>query len=154
MEWCLSLRLRGRLFTCSQAADSESAKRTSATWRPRQRLQPAELLLGVGLVDHVCVVDQSPKVAIQTSCRIEGPRLDVMEVFTIASEGSKRALGEYEAMAYVDVYAGDLLGFTETVAVNRGMPVAVFSSVEDAKQWLRHQKECDDQDIFLRDREP
>jgi len=86
--------------------------------------------------------------------RLEGPRLDVMEVFTIASEGSKRALGEYEAMAYVDVYAGDLLGFTETVAVNRGMPVAVFSSVEDAKQWLRHQKDCDDQDIFLRDREP
>lgn len=86
--------------------------------------------------------------------RLGGPRLDALEVFTIASEGSKSVLGEYEAIAYVDVFAGDLLGFAETVAVNRGMPVAVFSAVEDAKQWLRHQKNCDEQDTFLRGGSP
>ncbi len=83
--------------------------------------------------------------------RLEGPRLDVMEVFMIASEGSKEALGEFDAMAYVDVYAGDLLGFSETVAVNRGMPVAVFGTVEDAEQWLRQQKDSDEQNTFMRD---
>jgi hypothetical protein len=83
--------------------------------------------------------------------RLEGPRLDVMEVFMIASEGSKRVLGEYDAIAYVDVYAGELLGFSETVAVNRGLPMAAFTSVADAEQWLRQQKDADAQDIFRRD---
>jgi hypothetical protein len=83
--------------------------------------------------------------------RLEGPRLDVMEVFMIASEGSKRVLGEYDAIAYVDVYAGELLGFSETVAVNRGLPMAAFTSVADAEQWLRQQRDADAQDIFRRD---
>lgn len=83
--------------------------------------------------------------------RLEGPRLDVMEVFMIASEGSKRVLGEYDAIAYVDVYAGDLLGFSETVAVNRGLPMAAFTSVADAEQWLRQQKDADAQYTFRRD---
>lgn len=72
--------------------------------------------------------------------RLVGPRLDVMDVFAIASEGSIDALGEVEAIAYVDAHAGDLMGFAETVAVNRGMPVAVFHTVADAEQWLRQQK--------------
>ena len=82
--------------------------------------------------------------------RLEGPRLDVMEVFMIASEGSKDALGEFDAMAYVDVFAGGLMGFTETVAVNRGMPIAVFGSVEDGEQWLHDRKDTAAQDTFLR----
>lgn len=81
--------------------------------------------------------------------RLEGPRLDVMEVFMIASEGSKKALGEFDAAAYVDVYAGDLMRFSETVAVNRGIPVAVFDSVENAEQWLTEQNDRDEQDTFL-----
>jgi hypothetical protein len=82
--------------------------------------------------------------------RLEGPRLDVMDVFAIASEGSMDALGVYEAIAYVDVNAGELMGFAETVAVNRGMPVAVFQSVTDAELWLRAQKSgSTGQDIFL-----
>lgn len=82
--------------------------------------------------------------------RLEGPRLDVMEVFMIASEGSTKALGEFDAIAYVDVYSGDLMGFSETVAVNRGMPFAVFGSVEDGEQWLHKRKHSDEQDTFLR----
>ena len=82
--------------------------------------------------------------------RLERPRLDVMEVFMIASEGSKKALGEFDAAAYVDVYAGDLMRFSETVAVNRGIPVAVFDSVENAEQWLTEQNDRDEQDTFLR----
>jgi hypothetical protein len=83
--------------------------------------------------------------------RLEGPRLDAMEIFTIASEGSMKALGFFDAVAYVDVHAGQLVDFIETVALNRGMPIAVFSSVEDAKQWLRHHKtEHNEQEIFTR----
>jgi hypothetical protein len=61
-----------------------------------------------------------------------------MGVFQIASEGSSRARGCFEAIAYVDVNAeGELMKFAETVAVNRGLPVTVFSSVSDAEKWLQ-----------------
>ena len=69
--------------------------------------------------------------------RLEGPRLGLMDVFSIASEGSIDAAGTFTAFAYVDVNAqGDLMQFAETVATNRRMPVVVFSSVVDAEQWL------------------
>jgi hypothetical protein len=61
----------------------------------------------------------------------------VLDVFKIASEGCSRAKGRLKAIAYVDVNAeGDLMQFAENVAVNRGFPVAVFSSVADAEKWL------------------
>ena len=69
--------------------------------------------------------------------RLEGPRLGTLDVFRIASEGSSKAIWIYKAFAYVDVNAeGDLMQFAETVAVNRGMPVTVFSTVADAEKWL------------------
>ena len=71
--------------------------------------------------------------------RLEGPRLNIGNVFRIASEGSTRALGQIHTIGYVDVNAeGDLMKFAEDVAVNRLLRVAVFSSVENAELWLRH----------------
>ena len=72
--------------------------------------------------------------------RLEGPRLDTLEVFQVVSEGSSKASGIYKAFAYVDVNAkGNLMQFAETVAVNRGVPVVVFSTVADAEKWLLHE---------------
>ena len=69
--------------------------------------------------------------------KLEGPRIDTINVFQIASEGSRQALGFYKAIAYVDVNAeGDLMKFAETVAFNRGLPVRLFSSVAEAERWL------------------
>lgn len=70
--------------------------------------------------------------------RLDGPRLGTAEVFEIASTGSHRALGTFEAIAYVDSNAeGDLMAFAETVAVNRSLPVKVFSSVQEAETWIQ-----------------
>jgi hypothetical protein len=78
--------------------------------------------------------------------RLEGPRLGTMDVFQVASEGSHRGRGCFEAIAYVDVNAaGDLMKFAETVAVNRGLPVMVFSSVADAEAWLAGKDRGDNQ---------
>ena len=75
---------------------------------------------------------------------LEGPRLGLMDVFTIASEGSTQVSGMFKAVAYVDANAqGDLMQFAETVAVNRRVPVAVFSNVEDAEQWLLNERRPD-----------
>jgi hypothetical protein len=69
--------------------------------------------------------------------RLEGPRLGTPDVFQIASAGSGSARGVFQAIAYVDVNAESrLMQFAETVAVNRGLPVAVFSTVADAEKWL------------------
>jgi len=43
-------------------------------------------------------------------------------------------------VAYVDVNAeGDLMKFAETIAVNRSVPMAIFSTVADAEEWLLHE---------------
>ena len=82
--------------------------------------------------------------------RLDGPRFDEMEIFAVITEGSPDALGFFEALAYVDEQQDfEVVKFAETVAVNRGIPVAVFSSVEDAENWLRHRNsEQTGQDIF------
>ena len=85
-----------------------------------------------------CKKRQSTRLLIE-EC-LEGPRLDGMDVFAMASEGSMRALGFFEAVAYVDPQMGDLKDFAESVAVNRGMPIASFLSVAEAVQWLQEQK--------------
>ena len=71
--------------------------------------------------------------------RLEGPRLNLVEVFRIAAAGTVNALGQIHVIAYVDVNAqGDLMKFAEDVVDNRSMRVAVFDSVDDAALWLRH----------------
>ncbi len=83
-----------------------------------------------------CVVWQCRRVLIEE--RLEGPRIGTFDVFKVANEISARALGACEAIAYVDVNADDErnVSFGETVAVNRGLPARVFSSVSGAEQWL------------------
>lgn len=69
--------------------------------------------------------------------QLEGSRLDTLNVFEIAVEGSIRVRGLFRAIAYVDVNAkGELMQFAETVAVNRALPVRVFQTVAEAEQWL------------------
>jgi hypothetical protein len=86
-------------------------------------------------VQQECKTQKCLRVLIEE--RLTGPRLGLVDVFRIVSEGTNRALGQLEAIAYVDVHAeGDLMKFAEDVAVNRYLRVAVFSSVPDAEQWL------------------
>lgn len=81
---------------------------------------------------------------------LDGPRFDEMAIFALITEGSPNALGFFEALAYVDAQQDfEMVKFAETVAVNRGIPIAVFSSVADAENWIRHRREDQSgQDIF------
>ena len=68
---------------------------------------------------------------------LQGPRLGMMEVFSLVSKGSVRFQRALEAMAYVDANAeGDMMRFAEDVAVNRGFPVRIFNTVAAAEEWL------------------
>lgn len=69
--------------------------------------------------------------------QLEGPRLGAFSVFEIASEGSFKTIGLFSAIAYVDTRAeGESMLFTETAAVNRGLPIRVFQTVTEAEEWL------------------
>ena len=68
---------------------------------------------------------------------LAGRRLETWDVYQIASESSAHARGVFRAIAYVDVNAGgELMKFAETVANNRGVPMALFATVAEAEQWL------------------
>ena len=77
--------------------------------------------------------------------QLAGPRLDVSEVYSIASDGSMSAMGVYQAIAYVDQSMGEIRDFLENVAVNRGLPIRTFGSVEAAESWLSGQTEGSDE---------
>jgi len=50
-----------------------------------------------------------------------------------------RAVGVFEAIAYVDVNAGgDMMKFAENVALGRGIPVRLFATVAGAGKWLEN----------------
>ena len=81
---------------------------------------------------------------------LKGPRLREDDVFDIASEGAMKALGIFQAVAYVDEQMGDMSYFLETVAINRGMPIKVFQTVAHAEHWLEHELEgTGEHEIFI-----
>ena len=82
-----------------------------------------------------CKNAKCPRLLIEE--QLEGPRLGASSVFEIASEGSFKTFGLFSAIAYVDIRAEDeSMQFTETVAVNRGLPIRVFPTVTEAEKWL------------------
>ncbi len=83
--------------------------------------------------------------------KLTGPRLEAMEVFTLASEGAMRLLGKFESIAYVEEEMGEMGDFVESVAVNRGMPLAFFSNVEDAREWIQNRIEGTDEQYMFWD---
>jgi len=88
-------------------------------------------------IQRECTTRKCLRVLIEE--RLEGPRLGIVDVYRIVSEGTTRALGQIAVIAYVDVHSkGDLMKFAEDVAVNRFLRVGVFSSVADAELWLQY----------------
>jgi hypothetical protein len=85
---------------------------------------------------HECMARDCFRVLIEE--RLEGPRLNMTDVFEIASQGPSRAAGRRPVIAYVDVNATSpsKMKFAEDVAVNRGNIIQVFQSVADAGRWL------------------
>lgn len=69
-----------------------------------------------------------------------GPGLSVLDIYLIVSEGSSRTWPHVRRIAYVDAnkeHSSSNMHFAETVAVNRGVNIKVFSSVQEGEKWLR-----------------
>ncbi|MEX0734064.1 MAG: hypothetical protein WDZ66_04875 [Steroidobacteraceae bacterium] len=86
-------------------------------------------------VQRECEARQCFNVLIEEN--LVGRQLETWDVYQIAAEGSAKARGIFQSVAYVDVNAGgDLMKFAETVANNRGLPMSVFETVAEAEKWL------------------
>ena len=84
---------------------------------------------------HECLARGCSRVLIEE--KLDGPRLPSNEVIEIVSTDSGRALGLFNAIAYVDVNAeSSLMTFAGSVARKRGLPIEVFPNVEEAEKWL------------------
>ena len=88
-------------------------------------------------VREACVERGCKAVLIEEN--LDGPGLPLVKVFEVASKGSENAWRLSLKIAFVDVnpkHDPDTLRFAETVAVNRGVNLKVFASVEQARRWL------------------
>ena len=109
---------------------------------------PESVLAYMARIQAACQANDCYRVLIEE--RLDGPRFDEMQIFSLIQEGSPDALGFFDALAYVDEQQDyERTKFAETVAVNRGIPVAVFSTVDAAEDWIRTRSEsASGQDIF------
>lgn len=86
-------------------------------------------------VRHACQEHSCVAVLIEED--LEGPSLEIVDIFQIASEGSAQALDLI--VAFVDVnrqHDFSRVQFAETVAVNRCVRVRAFRSLGPASKWL------------------
>lgn len=70
---------------------------------------------------------------------LRGPSLSTVDIFTIVSEHSPKVQPALHRIAYVDLNTAhnpEVLGFAETVAVNRGVNVRFFPDLAGAEAWL------------------
>lgn len=69
--------------------------------------------------------------------RLDGRSLATGDVFDIVARGSQLSVGLFSAVAFVDIHGEDeMVQFAETVAYNRGVPMAAFRDVALAERWM------------------
>jgi len=68
--------------------------------------------------------------------RLVGPRMSPLDYYSVLPTVSQRARSVIRAIALVDEQIGDVGYFAETVAVNRGLNIGVFTTLKDAENWL------------------
>jgi hypothetical protein len=89
-------------------------------------------------VFSTCLQRNCPIVLIEEDLR--GPGLSVLNIHQIVSEGSKRTWPTVRRIAYVDVnkeHSQSDMYFAETVAVNLGVNIKIFPTLNEAEEWLR-----------------
>jgi hypothetical protein len=84
---------------------------------------------------EACLRGQSSAVLLEM--RFEGPALDTGSIYSVIAQRSDTGK-QMRKVAYVAPPERDVSKskFAETVAINRGVNVRLFASVDAAKQWL------------------
>ena len=88
-------------------------------------------------VREACLAHGCPRVLIEDNLR--GPGLGTMAIYDIVTSGSENATSAVSMIAYMDInpeHATGDMKFAETLAVNRGLNVRVFTDRQEAESWL------------------
>lgn len=91
---------------------------------------------------QICHQRRCSRVLIEEN--LQGPSLNTYTIFNIITEALQHNPRESRLFAYVDInpmHNMDAMHFAETVAVNRGVLVKLFSNVPEAERWLANQKQ-------------
>lgn len=102
------------------------------------RNTPETILQYLKEVHAACIKQQCRRILIEE--RLEGPRLSITHLFDVVTKAVENAASTIHCVAFVDTHPEqDLkrLQFGETVAVNRGVNVRLFSNVAEAEAWLQ-----------------
>lgn len=70
---------------------------------------------------------------------LEGPGLNLLEMYSILQNARKTILSKPHAIAYIDenpLHDHRSLKFAETVALNRFIYIKFFSQIDEASAWL------------------
>ena len=89
-----------------------------------------------------CAEHQCSNVLIEEN--LKGPSLGAGVIYNIVTEAGNQVWPVVRRIAYIDVNPAHntrSMQFAETVAVNRGVNVRLFSSVVDAQKWLEGPRE-------------
>jgi hypothetical protein len=92
-------------------------------------------------VRNTCIENKCPFVLIEEN--LNGPSLGTSAIFNIVTKASEQVGHSVRQIAYIDVnpqHDMALMQFAETTAVNRGINIRVFPTVQEAEQWMREEK--------------
>jgi hypothetical protein len=84
-----------------------------------------------------CLELNFPSVLIEEN--LQGPGLNIVDIFEVVNKASKQTYSLPLHIAFVDLnpeHEKRRMDFAESVAVNRGVDVKIFSSVTEAEKWL------------------
>jgi hypothetical protein len=98
---------------------------------------PQTVLKYLTEVHNACSTHKCSDVLIEEN--LEGPSLEISDIYAVISERSKNVHPVVDRIAYVDVngdHDSSRMKFAETVAVNRGVNVRIFADVREAANWL------------------
>ena len=101
---------------------------------------PGTVLRYLKEIYESCVRLDCPHVLVEEN--LEGPGLDLGEIFGVVAEGSRSVWPVVQQIAYVDVnprHDQQNMKFAETVGVNRSVNVRVFRTVPEAENWIAAQ---------------
>jgi hypothetical protein len=88
-------------------------------------------------IHETCIQRKRTVVLIEENLR--GPGLSITTIHDIVSQANKKTRPVVAKIAFVDLnkeHPPGPMGFAETVAVNRGVNMRVFSDVDKARLWL------------------
>jgi hypothetical protein len=88
-------------------------------------------------IQELCQRHSCSKVLIEEN--LEGPSINMFEIFEIIGQASQNIPGSIQKIAYVDIntkHNKKSMHFAETVAVNRGVNIKLFDTTREALSWL------------------